>query len=45
MAEEINSPLLALVRNQSLIDDLQYEEVVSEAKRSGTPVQQILQDD
>jgi len=44
MAEEIISPLLALVRSQSMIDDLQYEEVVSEAKRSGTPVAQILQD-
>jgi len=44
MAEEIISPLMSLVRSQSLIDDLQYEEVVSEAKRSGTPVAQILQD-
>jgi type IV pilus assembly protein PilB len=44
MAEEIISPLLALVRSQSMIDDLQYEEVVSEAKRSGTSVSQILQD-
>jgi type IV pilus assembly protein PilB len=44
MAEEIISPLLSLVRSQSLIDDLQYEEVVSEAKRSGTPIAQILQD-
>jgi type IV pilus assembly protein PilB len=44
MAEEIISPLLSLVRSQSMIDDLQYEEVVSEAKRSGTPIAQILQD-
>jgi len=44
MSEEIISPLLSLVRSQSLIDDLQYEEVVSEAKRSGAPVAQILQD-
>jgi type IV pilus assembly protein PilB len=44
MAEEISSPLLALVKEQGLIDDLQYEEVVAEVKRSGTPVFQILQD-
>ncbi len=44
MADEITSPLLALVREQGLIDDLQYEEVSAEIKRSGTPVFQILQD-
>ncbi len=44
MAEEISSPLLALVKEQGLIDDLQYEEVSAEVKRSGTPVFQILQD-
>ncbi len=44
MPEEISSPLLALVKEQGLIDDLQYEEVVAEVKRSGTAVFQILQD-
>src|SRR5678816_1575941 len=44
MAEEISNPLLALVKEQSLIDDLQYEEVVGEFKRSGKQVFQILQD-
>src|SRR5580765_8401489 len=44
MAEEVHSPLLALIKSQSLVDDLQYEEVVSEHKRSGTPILQILQD-
>ena len=44
MPEEISSPLLALVKEQGLIDDLQYEEVVAEVKRSGTSVFQILQD-
>jgi type IV pilus assembly protein PilB len=44
MAEEILSPLLALIQEQSLIDDLQFEEVVAEHKRTGTPVIQILQD-
>src|SRR5437762_6780186 len=44
MLEEISSLLLALVKEQGLIDDLQYEEVVAEVKRSGTAVFQILQD-
>ncbi len=44
MAEEISNPLLSLVREQGLIDDLQYEEVVAELKRSGAPVSQLLQD-
>ena len=44
MAEEISDPLLALVKENGLVDDLQYEEVVAEFKRSGTPVFQLLQD-
>jgi len=44
MADEISSPLLSLIKEQGLIDDLQYEEVTAEIKRSGTPVFQILQD-
>jgi type IV pilus assembly protein PilB len=44
MSEEIQSPLLSLIKEQGLIDDLQYEEVAGEHKRSGTPVIQILQD-
>jgi type IV pilus assembly protein PilB len=44
MAEDISNPLLALIREQGLIDDLQYEEVVAELKRSGAPVIQLLQD-
>ncbi|HMP82873.1 MAG TPA: ATPase, T2SS/T4P/T4SS family [Verrucomicrobiota bacterium] len=44
MAEEISSPLLALIKEQGLIDDLQYEEVAAEARRSGLPVFQVLQD-
>lgn len=42
MAEATN-PLLELIREQGLLDDLQYEEVYSEHKRSGEPVFQILQ--
>jgi type IV pilus assembly protein PilB len=44
MAEDILNPLLALIKSQSLIDDLQFEEVAGEFKRSGKPVIQILQD-
>ena len=44
MAEEVSSPLLSLVRELDLIDDLQYEEVAAEFKRSGTPVIHLLQD-
>ena len=44
MAEDIANPVLALMREQDLIDDLQYEEVVGELKRSGAPVVQLLQD-
>ncbi len=44
MAEEISNPLLSLIKEQGLIDDLQYEEVAAEHKRAGTPVGQILQD-
>jgi type IV pilus assembly protein PilB len=44
MAQEISDPLLTLVREQGLIDDLQYEEVVGEHQRNATPIIQILQD-
>src|SRR5436309_1967988 len=44
MPEEISNPLLSLIKEQSLIDDLQYEEVLAEFKRSGKPIIQILQD-
>ncbi len=44
MAEEVHSPLLSLIKERSLIDDLQYDEVAAEFKRSGKPVLQILQD-
>ena len=44
MADDISSPLLSLIKGQNLIDDLQYEEVQEEFKRSAKPVMQILQD-
>jgi type IV pilus assembly protein PilB len=44
MVEEISNPLLTLIHGQGLIDDLQYEEVVGELKRSAAPAIQVLQD-
>jgi type IV pilus assembly protein PilB len=44
MPDDISNPLLSLVKEQGLIDDLQYEEVLGEFKRTGKPVNQILQD-
>jgi len=44
VSEETSNPLLSLIKEQSLIDDLQYEEVAAEFKRSGKAVVQILQD-
>ena len=44
MAEEISNPLLALIREQGMIDDLQYEEVAGELRRTATPAMQVLQD-
>ncbi len=44
MAETNADPLLALIRERDLIDDLQLEEVMAEHTRSGKPVSQILQD-
>ena len=44
MPEDISNLLLALIKEQGLIDDLQHEEVLGEFKRTGKPVSQILQD-
>jgi len=41
---EASDPLLELVKEKGLIDDLQYEEVQGEHTRSGKAVTQILQD-
>ncbi len=38
------NPLLSLIKEQGLIDDLQMEEVLQEHTRSGKPPGQILQD-
>ncbi len=42
MAETISSPLLALVKEMGMLDDLQLEEVQEEMNRSGKPVAQVL---
>jgi type IV pilus assembly protein PilB len=44
MSEYVSQPLLALVKERGLIDDLQYEEVMQEQSRSGKSVGQILSD-
>jgi type IV pilus assembly protein PilB len=44
MAEEISNPLLSLIKEQGLVDDLQYEDVLGEIKRSNAPPIQVLQD-
>jgi len=44
MADYLSNPLLALVKEQGLIDDLQLEEVHQEQTRSGKTISQILHD-
>src|SRR4051794_16579037 len=44
MADYISNPLLSLIKEQGLIDDLQLDEVLAEQNRSGKSIAQILQD-
>jgi type IV pilus assembly protein PilB len=44
MPEIASSPLLSLVKERGLIDDLQLDEVTQEQARSGKPIGQILND-
>jgi type IV pilus assembly protein PilB len=44
MAESASNPLLALLQERGLIDDMQVEEVSQEQTRSGKPMVQVLQD-
>jgi type IV pilus assembly protein PilB len=44
MADIASYPLLALIRDRGLADDMQLEEIVAEQTRSGRPVGQILVD-
>jgi type IV pilus assembly protein PilB len=43
MAETSSNPLLALLQEGGLIDDMQVEEVTQEQQRGGLPVIQVLQ--
>jgi len=44
MSDNVSNPLLALVKERSLIDDLQVEEILQEQARSGKTINQILVD-
>ncbi|MFM2082621.1 MAG: hypothetical protein RL380_1312 [Verrucomicrobiota bacterium] len=44
MSDLANHPLLALIRSQSLLDDLQFEDALAEIERSGKPPGQVLAD-
>jgi type IV pilus assembly protein PilB len=44
MVDHLSSPLLALIKEQGLIDDLQLEEVQREQSASGKPMAQVLHD-
>jgi len=44
MSDIFSHPLLALVKERNLIDDLQLEEVLQEQNRSGKTISQILSD-
>src|SRR5512144_152296 len=44
MADAVLPPLLALIKERNLIDDLQLEEVMQEQTRSGKSYSQILAD-
>ena len=43
MAGTISNPLLSLVKELGMLDDLQLEEVQEEVSRSGKPVSQVLE--
>src|ERR1043166_7116271 len=44
MSDNVSNPLLALIKERNLIDDLQLEEILQEQGRSGKTASQILQD-
>jgi type IV pilus assembly protein PilB len=44
MPEAVSDPLLALIRDRGMLDDLQFEEVTQEVARSGKSAAQVLQD-
>jgi len=44
MAETLSSPILALVQERELVDEMQLEEIQDEVSRSGKSVSQVLND-
>ena len=44
MSDYVSNPLLELIRQRGMLDDLQLEEVTQEHTRSGKPIEQVLQD-
>ncbi|MFM2294297.1 MAG: hypothetical protein RLZZ350_710 [Verrucomicrobiota bacterium] len=42
MSDLANHPLLALIRSQNLLDDLQFEDALAEIERSGKPPGEVL---
>ncbi|MBN8248723.1 MAG: Flp pilus assembly complex ATPase component TadA, partial [Verrucomicrobia bacterium] len=44
MADIVSDPLLLLLRERGMLDDLQLEEVLQEQSRSGKPIAQVVQD-
>jgi type IV pilus assembly protein PilB len=44
MGEYLSNPLLSLIKEQGLIDDLQLDEVIQEQGRSGKSISQVLHD-
>ncbi len=44
MPEAISHPLVALIRDRGMLDDMQIEEIGQEVQRSGKPVSQVIQD-
>ncbi|MCC7374122.1 MAG: Flp pilus assembly complex ATPase component TadA [Verrucomicrobiales bacterium] len=44
MSDPVSSPLLSLIKERGLLDDLQFEEVSQEVQRSGKPVSDVLAD-
>ncbi len=44
MSDTVSNPLLELIKERNLLDDLQLEEVLQEHGRSGKPLAQILHD-
>jgi type IV pilus assembly protein PilB len=44
MPETVSNPILSLIRERGMLDDLQIEEIIQEAQRSGKPIPQVIED-